>query len=226
MVEPRAFDPVWSSIYEGSHDVRYPWDAVVSFVMRYAPRDRERSSIRILEVGCGTASNLWFAAREGFSVAGVDAAPEAIAKARRRFVEEGLEADLKVANFVSLPFDDEMFDLVIDRGSLTCTGLGHAANAIAEIERVIRPGGAFFFNPYSDRHTSAQSGSNISQGLVTDIRAGTMVGVGQVCFYSEQDVRDSLSRWVIRSLVHVDFVELVGQAKAIHAEWRAIAERP
>jgi len=194
--------------------------------MRYAPKDRDRASVRVLEVGCGTAPNLWFAAREGFSVAGVDAAPGAIAKARKRFSEEQLEADLRVADFGSLPFDDQQFDLAIDRGSLTCTGLGHAARAITEIERVLKPGGHFFFNPYSNRHTSASAGTAIGDGLVMDIRAGTMIGVGQICFYSEQNVRDALSRWKIRSLVHVELLELADPERTIHAEWRAVAERP
>jgi len=225
MADTKAFDPVWSSIYAGQHEVRYPWDAVVSFVMRCVPKERERRSIRILEVGCGTASNLWFAAREGFSVAGVDAAPSAIEKARTRFAQDGLSADLRVSNFISLPFDDGIFDLVIDRGSLTCTGLGHAVAAIAEIERVIVPGGAFFFNPYSNRHTSAKSGTAIGNGLVADIHAGTMVGVGQVCFYSENNVRDALAGWSIRSLVHVEAVEMAESVESVHAEWRVIAER-
>lgn len=225
MADTKSFDPVWSSIYAGPHEVRYPWDAVVSFVMRFVPKERARRSVRILEVGCGTASNLWFAAREGFSVAGVDAAPAAIEKARTRFSKDGLSGDLRVADFTSLPFDDGSFDLVIDRGSLTCAGLSDALAAISEIERVIAPGGAFFFNPYSVRHTSAKSGTEMGNGLVADIRAGSMVGVGQICFYTETNVREALAGWSIRSLVHVEAIEVAESVESVHAEWRVIAER-
>jgi 2-polyprenyl-3-methyl-5-hydroxy-6-metoxy-1,4-benzoquinol methylase len=81
----KTLDPIWEEKYSAGHAQRYPWDPVVTFIFRNAPRDRPRSEVRILEVGCGTASNLWFAAREGFNVAGVDGGESAIAYAKQRF---------------------------------------------------------------------------------------------------------------------------------------------
>ena len=103
-----AFNPIWEKeIYgQGRQLGRYPYDAVVSFVFRYAPRDRERSAVRILEIGCGAGNNLWFAAREGFSVTGIDGSATAIDYARKRFAEEGLSGDLRVGDFTALPFED------------------------------------------------------------------------------------------------------------------------
>jgi hypothetical protein len=76
---PKTFDPVWEQIYQsGRHANRYPWDAVVSFVFRHRPRDLTPADTSVVEIGCGTAPNLWFAAREGFRVAGVDASDAAI----------------------------------------------------------------------------------------------------------------------------------------------------
>ncbi len=48
----------------------------------------DRKAIKILEVGCGPGANLWFMAREGFSVYGIDGSEHAIELARRRLDSE------------------------------------------------------------------------------------------------------------------------------------------
>jgi SAM-dependent methyltransferase len=224
--DSRSFDPFWEEKYASGHTQRYPWDAVVSFVFRHAPRDRPRSEVRILEVGCGTASNLWFAAREGFSVAGVEGSESAVDAARKRFAEEGLHADLRVGDFTSLAFADRQFDLVIDRGALTCCGYGDARRAVGEVRRVLREGGKFFFNPYSKRHSSAASGRSGADGLRLDISAGTLVGAGQLCFYGPEDVDRALGAgWEVLSRQHGEWVELAATPALSHAEWRIIVQR-
>jgi SAM-dependent methyltransferase len=199
-----TFDPIWeTAIYsEGHHLNRYPYDFVVSFVFRHAPA-RPRNSVSILEVGCGVGNNLWFAAREGFSVCGIDGSSSAIAHARRRFADEGLEADLRVGDFGSLPFADESVDLAIDRGALTCASFTAASQAIAEIRRVLKPGGSFMFNPYSTRHTSCVSHLRSADGVVAEVKTHEQIGVGQLCFYDETDVRRVLGEgWEILALEH------------------------
>lgn len=220
-----AFDPVWDAKYADGHEERYPWDVVVSFVFRNAPRDRPRRDVRILEVGCGTGNNLWFAAREGFQVAGVEGSAHAVQRARARFASEGLSADLHVGDFTSLPFDGDTFDLVIDRGALTCVGLSTGARAVAEIHRVLRPGGRFLFTPYADHATSARSGRDAGDGLRVDITDGSMTGVGQIAFYSEAHVRAVLTDWTLRSLERIERVELIGAAPVTHGEWKVVAEK-
>lgn len=224
MAEP-SFDPVWETLYGAGHTVCYPWDSVVSFVFRNAPRGVPRSEVRILEVGCGPASNLWFAAREGFAVTGIDGSAAAIAQAQRRFADEGLHGDLRVGDFTRLDgLPDASFDLAIDRGSLVCTGRTDAACAVREIHRVLKPGGRFFFNPYSDQHTSASAGRAAGDGLRVDIDRGTLVGVGQLCFYGRAEVDAVLGEgWSVRSLQHMAQVE--ERDGTVHAEWRIVAEK-
>jgi SAM-dependent methyltransferase len=225
MTEFPTFDPIWEEKYAAGHIERYPWDAVVSFVFRNTSRGKPRSEVRILEVGCGTGSNLWFAAREGYSVAGVDGSVSAINAAQKRFREDGLIGDLRVADFTSLPFDDNNFDLVIDRGSLVCCGFEMGKKAISEIHRVMKKGGRFFFNPYSDRHSSYSAGRLGPDGLILDIAEGTMVAVGPLCFYGRQQVVSALREFRIINLQHMEWTEMLAPGWLVHAEWRAVAEK-
>ena len=220
-------EPSWESIYsEGKALNRYPFDQVVSFIYRNYPREKSRSETKILEIGCGAGNNLWFAAREGFTVAGVDGSPSAIEYAQKRFAEEGLKGDLRVANFISLPFTDNSFDFVIDRAALTCSGFSSAQKTVAEVRRVLVTGGKFFFNPYSDRHSSYASGHPGPDGLTVDISGGTLVGIGPIFFYGKRDILAMFAEgWKTLSLRHVEIMEELQPNYLSHAEWIAIAEK-
>lgn len=219
-------DPVWEEKYKAGHVQRYPWDSVVSFVFRNVPRGKPRHEISILEVGCGTGSNLWFMAREGFRAAGIDASPSAIETARKRMQEESLQVDLRVGSFAELPFPDASFDLAVDRGSLTCVGDSVARQAIKELRRTLKPGGLFLFNPYSAAHGSRISGKVGEDGLTCDIKAGTMQGVGHIRFYTRQEVYDVLGHgFEVISCQHLELKDATAPPEETHTEWRVIARR-
>ena len=223
-----AFNPIWEKeIYgQGRQLGRYPYDAVVSFVFRYAPPERQRSEIKILEIGCGAGNNLWFASREGFSVTGIDGSATAIDYARKRFAAEGLSGDLRVGDFTALPFEDKSFDMVIERGALVCVGLSAGRHTVAEAHRVLKPGGLFFANPYSDKDSSAFSGVEIGDGLRDQITEGMLTGVGALCFYGRRGVEGLFAAgWQTRSIQHAELVDITGSKAVEHAEWRIVAER-
>ena len=222
----QCIDVVWEAKYAAGHSQRYPWDAVVSFVFGYAPKERPREEVRILEVGCGTGSNLWFAAREGFEVSGIDGSPTAIARARERFGSDGLKGELLVSEFGLLPFKNDSFDLAIDRGALTCVGYEDGKVAVAEVARVLRQRGFFLFNPYSKRHSSSLAGTLGADGRVENITKGTLVGVGGICFYERKEVVEALSApWCIRALEHIERTDVLDEHCLVHAEWRVVAEK-
>lgn len=93
---------------------------------------------RVLDVGCGAGVFLAQAVARGAEPAGVDAAPELLELAAGRVPQ----ADLQQADFESLPFPDDRFDVVTG-----FTSFFLAADMIAalrEAARVARPGGAVF----------------------------------------------------------------------------------
>jgi SAM-dependent methyltransferase len=226
MMEVKTFDKIWEDKYSSGHSQRYPWDIVVSFVYRHYPRSKARGEIEILEVGCGTASNLWFAAREGFKVTGIDASPSAIAYAKKRFSEEGLSGEFEIGDFSSLPFESGRYDLVIDRAAITCCGLTAARRVVEEVRRVLITGGVFLFNPYSKNHDSYRAGRRIEDGLTVDISAGTLVDFGQICFYERSDIDTLFQKdWEHISLKHVEIREEMEQEHPVHAEWQVITKK-
>ncbi|HEU4386887.1 MAG TPA: methyltransferase domain-containing protein [Blastocatellia bacterium] len=94
---------------------------------------------RLLEIGCGTGTDLVQFARGGASVIGVDLTPRSIEIARRRFEVFGLSGDFAVGDAERLTFPDEAFDVVYSFGVLHHTPGTEAA--VDEIYRVLRKGG-------------------------------------------------------------------------------------
>jgi ubiquinone/menaquinone biosynthesis C-methylase UbiE len=92
----------------------------------------------VLEVAIGTGLNLPHYP-PGARLSGVDLSPAMLAAASRRAAELGLTVDLREAVAEQLPFDDGSFDTVVCTLSL-CSVADDAA-AIAEMSRVLRPGG-------------------------------------------------------------------------------------
>lgn len=221
-----TIDPIWEEKYASGHVQNYPWDMVVSFVFRNVPQDRPRSEIKILELGFGTAPNLWFAAREDFSVAGVEGSSSAVDFAVERFKREGLSGDLRVGDFTSLPFDDDSFDLVIDRCSLVCVGAGAQKKAVAEVRRCLRKGGRFLHNAYADSHSSMRAGVQGADGLIKNITGGTLVNVGQLHFTSRAEINERFANgWNLLEVQRREWVDMLGVTGDIHAEWIVLAEK-
>jgi len=227
IAQPVSFDESWQERYErGEALARYPYDFVVRFVQRYRP-DKPSAETSVLEVGCGAGNNLWFAAREGFRVAGIDGSAAAVAYARNRFEQDDLAGDLVVGDFTSLPFESDSVDLAIDRAALTYVGLTDAIRAVAEIRRVLRPGGRFLLNPYSTRHDSRLSGRPGPDGLTLDVHDGSLAaGSPQVLFYDRATIDTVLGAgWRLLSVEHALIDDKCKPRFPVHAEWRVIAEK-
>lgn len=113
---------------------------------------------RILEVGCGRGIALAALSRfrRPARLVGVDIDPEAIEDATRRTA--GLPVELVRADVRALPFGEGEFEVVIDFG--TCYHVARAEAAVAEIARVLRPGGSFLTE------------TRMSQALAHPIRTG------------------------------------------------------
>ncbi len=93
----------------------------------------------VLEIGCGLGTDGAQFARCGANYTGVDLTDAAVDLARRRFQLFDLEGTFRTADAENLDFADDSFDLVYSHGVLHHTP--DTAKAIAEVHRVLKPGG-------------------------------------------------------------------------------------
>ena len=68
---------------------------------------------KVLDVGCGTGEHTILLTRLGYSVVGVDFAPEAVEQARRNAEAKGVDARFEVADAMNLP-GEPRYDTIVD----------------------------------------------------------------------------------------------------------------
>jgi SAM-dependent methyltransferase len=121
-------------------DVLEPWYAHLYAVLHarlartLAPAAGGARPPRALDAGCGTGAQTALLAALGYRAHGVDVARRA--RARQR----AAGAALAVATTEALPYADAAFNAVACCGS-TLSFVAAPARALAEIRRVLRPGG-------------------------------------------------------------------------------------
>ncbi len=104
------------------------------------------SSGRLLEIGCGMGMDSVRLARCGFQVTALDLTEAALDVARRYAREQAAHVDFRLGNAERLDFADESFDAVYSFGVLHHTP--HPDKAVAELHRVLKPGGRAFVMLY------------------------------------------------------------------------------
>jgi 2-polyprenyl-6-hydroxyphenyl methylase/3-demethylubiquinone-9 3-methyltransferase len=99
---------------------------------------------RALDVGCGGGVLAEEFASMGFDVTGIDPSAGSIEAARKHAEQSGLQIDYRVGYGDRLPFEDDVFEVVS-----CCDVLEHIHHweaVIAEISRVLKPGGVFLYD--------------------------------------------------------------------------------
>lgn len=131
---------------------RHPVFAAVYDRLTASPRPRERRLRAellaglhgdVLEIGVGVGNNWPFLLRDGIRYVGIDPDTAMLERARRRAAALGLAVDLRCAPAEAIPFPDRSFDAVVS--TLTLCTVDDPDRAIAEIRRVLRPGGELRF---------------------------------------------------------------------------------
>lgn len=161
---PGAFSGRSSRFYDfaARRLLRGFYRAVAGDIARSAP---EHGSL--LDVGTGPGVLLMELAsrRPHLQLVGIDLSPDMVAAAERNLQVYGDRATARVADVCELPFPDESFDLIVS--SMSAHHWDHPEAAVAELARVLRPGGRvyiydFRFAPFDKLSAAARENPRFS----------------------------------------------------------------
>ena len=103
------------------------------------------ASDRVLDVGCGTGTFvvLLKAERPGATVVGLDGDPKALAIARRKASQGGLDIRFDENLAYEMPYAEGSFDRAVSSLVFHHMTTDHKLGSLAEVYRVLAPGGLF-----------------------------------------------------------------------------------
>jgi SAM-dependent methyltransferase len=201
-----TWDPVWEQVFKSREWGRYPAEDLIRFVARNFFAMADRSATRILEVGSGPGANLWFLAREGFAVFGVDASPTAVEMCRRRLDAEcpgwsrgAGGGELVTGDIMQLPWPDEYFHAAIDSEAVYCNDFEDSRRIYGEMHRVTRTGGKLFVRTFACGTLGEGTGRQLGPRRFI-AEAGPLAGKGPSRFTSLDEISVLLSPWRIREI--------------------------
>lgn len=96
-----------------------------------------RPGMRVLDLGCGLATDIAYLAERGFTAVGVDQSEAALRRARERYPK----LELVAGDVRRLPFEPASFDYLLDRGCFHYLPAVDRPRYASEAARVLHPGG-------------------------------------------------------------------------------------
>ncbi len=183
----------WDDIFEGKEWSKYPPEELIRFIAINFYKYTNRKDVKILEVGSGTGSNLWYCAREGFDVTGIDGSQIGIDQTIKRFREESMDINTFVGDIVNLPFDDKTFDCVIDVECLCSNSYKNSKLIVSEINRVLKSKGKFFSKTFmkgSEGYGDGEKFEDEENTFIESFKGTSVAGCGIIRFTSEDEIID------------------------------------
>ena len=149
-----------------------------------------------IEMGCGKGRNVIWLAKQGIAMSGFDFSPAAIEEAKRRATDVP-NASFQVADATQRwPYDDASFDFGIDCFASTDIESPEGRQAaIAELRRVLKPGGlllAYLLSTDDEFHKEMVQSSPAHERNVFLHPTGKFEKI-----YDEQDIAELFGDWEV-----------------------------
>jgi SAM-dependent methyltransferase len=124
----------------------YPAEEVVRFVAYAFPREEDRRNLRALDLGSGSGRHTVLLSRCGFRTFALDYSFQAARNVQAFLAEEDLAGSAACGALDRLPFRDNSLDVVLPWECIFYGDEAAVAGAVAEVRRVLAPGGWCFTN--------------------------------------------------------------------------------
>lgn len=164
------YQPAWDASYgRRENHVFVPSDELVRYVSRHIRRrvglnelvDVEPGSegAAVLDLGCGIGRHLVYGTEMGLEMHGIDLSAAAVAIAVEwlgRSIGDDARGRVVVGDASTLPWEDAFFAHAVSDSALDSMPFDVAEAAVAELARVVRPGGTVYLNLIASDDGSAR----------------------------------------------------------------------
>ena len=129
----------WSRVLRETPE---PWEQPDDEVVRFAAQLTRGQ--RVLDLGCGVGRHSVYLARQGFEVHASDIAADGLRETLRRMRVGGVRGAVLRSDMTAIPYPDAAFDAAIAVNVIYHGYRADVETCLAEVRRVLKPGGLFF----------------------------------------------------------------------------------
>ncbi len=213
MVESQSWN--WARVSE-----EYWWEPAEQ-VYYLAARWQRAGYRRFLDLGCGVGRHALFMAGHGFTVDALDLSPSGVDELKRTAQERRLPIRAQVSDMLSLPYPDAAFDCLLAFHVIFHSDRAGVERTVAEIERVLAPGGEAYltFNSLSNDTFHNPRNPHIGPNTVMKTEGGE-AGIPHYGV-DEAEVRRLLQGFQFIRLTHAEEVwpEMQDGVEREHRSW-------
>lgn len=212
--------PEWNELFK---EERFQWQEPAKAVVAFAQELRQRGARRVLDLGFGAGRHVVYLAREGFEVYGTDISPRGLELTKIRLQKEGLHADLQLSDMTVIPYPDGFLDAIISTYVIHHNILDNIRRCVAEMHRVLAPGGRALLIILSKRGHKYGKGKRLEPDtFVPD--SGDEAGVPHH-FFDETSLRELFAEFTMVKLILDEWDEVEGETHRLHSHWIVTVER-
>lgn len=220
-----SFSKEWEDIYnKQNHLSIWPWSDVVSYVKRYA-NPADNVNYRVLELGCGAGANIPFFESLSVEYHAIEGSSTIVGKLHEKFPR--YKESIKVGDFTEITFNENYYDLVLDRGSLTCNSTDAIDRTLKNIHKALKSDGKFIgIDWFSTLHSEFGEGIFLNEDVNTksNILKGHLAGLGNIHFSDKNHLLDLFSDYQFEILEHKINDVLVPNNNRI-ATWNLVVKK-
>jgi SAM-dependent methyltransferase len=219
---------IWEARYDAKLNIaKYPFDQIVSMVMRRFNSENDRSLVNILDYGCGAGNNLWFLAREGFAAYACDVAQSALTAAQKRMESEGISLPIDrycLNEDEFLPYPNQFFSAIVDRESLCQSSWTEVKSRVSEFHRILKPGGWYLGINFTCHHPDIRHADALGNGDFCNFKEDLFKDQGQRHLFSINDIIMLFDKWHIESVAQLQIISILGECDE-SSEYIIIAQK-
>lgn len=175
----------WDEVYSGPRE-EIPWDiGVPSEHLIDLVEKKKLKPCQALDICCGTGTEAIYLAKKGFEVSAIDVSKKAIKIAELKAEEAKVNVDFRVGNVLEMPFQDESFDFVNDRGCFHAFAPEYRKWFADEVSRVMKARGRYLLRCFSDKEPGDWGPHRISRQEIRN----TFSDLFEICSVGDVELR-------------------------------------
>lgn len=151
----------WNERWQNPRD-RAEWQVPEDDLVDLMPRLKTRMVRQALDLGCGVGRHALYLAAQGIDVDAIDGSPSGIAFSAENAKSRGLTVRWRQGLMTELPYEPGSFDLVVAWNVVYHGAPAVVRQAIAEVQRVLRPGGLYLGTMLTKRNVNYRRGREIA----------------------------------------------------------------